>query len=376
MNGFAVKGWCPDAWRPMMAGDGLLVRIKPALGRLTRAQVLCLCDAALAYGNGLIDLTRRANLQLRGVGEADWRPLLDRLVAEGLVDADAACEARRNLLVAPDWQAGDDTHRLAGELLTRLDELPELPGKMGFVVDAGSACMLREETGDLRIERGNAGSLILRADGRHHGIAVAAGQEVDALIELARWFVSSGGAPAGRMARHETDLPGWAQGSIAPAAPRTSVRPGRSPLGMAYGLPFGRIEARVLAETIERSGATAARFTAWRVMILEGAPDAPQPGLIDDPADPLLHVDACPGAPSCPQATVETRDLARTLAPLTAGQLHVSGCGKGCARSRPARFTLTGRDAAFDLAMDARAGAPPLRKGLSASDILHHFGVA
>lgn len=29
MSGFVVKGWCPDAWRPMATGDGLLMRIKP-----------------------------------------------------------------------------------------------------------------------------------------------------------------------------------------------------------------------------------------------------------------------------------------------------------------------------------------------------------
>ena len=29
-----VRGWCPNAWRPMAAGDGLLVRVRPRLGRL------------------------------------------------------------------------------------------------------------------------------------------------------------------------------------------------------------------------------------------------------------------------------------------------------------------------------------------------------
>lgn len=376
MSGFAVKGWCPDAWRPMMAGDGLLVRVKPRLGRLTAAQVLNLCEAAAAHGNGVIDLTRRANLQLRGVSEAEWPVLLDRLMILGLVDQDAGLEGRRNLLLAPDWQAGDDTRRIAGELLARLDELPQLPGKVGFVIDGGVACTLRDEAGDFRIERGETGDLILRADGRPHGVAVDQGREADAIIALARWFVESGGAAAGRMSRHHAALPGWASGAIAPAVSSGYIGPGSHALGMAHGVPFGRIEAHELAAAVQVSAAAAVRLTPWRVLILERANAGAIPGLLANTADPLLHADACSGAPACPQATVATRDLARTLAPLVAGRLHVSGCAKGCARSDPADVTLTGRNGLFDLALHARAGAPPFRSALTLSQLLHHFGAA
>ena len=376
MSDFAVKGWCPDAWRPMPAGDGLLVRLKPRLGRLTAAQVLGLCEAAQPHGNGLIDLTRRANLQLRGLTEAGWPVLLDRLMARDLVDGDAAHEGRRNILVAPDWQAGDDTHRIASELLMRLDDVPALPGKVGFVVDAGAARMLGDEPGDFRIERGESGGLILRAAGRAHGVAVERGEEAEALIAMARWFMASGGAAVGRMARHQAELPGWAAGTIAPAASGGRIEPGPNNLGMAYGLPFGRVEAQVLAAAVDQSGATAVRVTPWRVLILEGASPATISGLLDDPADPLLHVDACPGAPACPQATVATRDLAHALAPHITGPLHVSGCAKGCARSRPADVTLTGREGLFDLTLNAAVGAPPLRSALTPAQLLHHFGAA
>ncbi|KFL46261.1 cobalamin synthesis protein CobG [Sphingobium sp. ba1] len=99
-------------------------------------------------------------------------------------------------------------------------------------------------------------------------------------------------------------------------------------------------------------------------------------GLITDPADPLLHVDACPGAPCCTQASVETRDLARRLAPHIAGRLHVSGCAKGCARPRAADVTLTGRDGLFDLSLNARAGGPAVHSALGPADLLAQFGTA
>lgn len=376
MSGFVVKGWCPDAWRPMMAGDGLLVRVKPRLGRLTREQVRGLCDAAQAYGSGLIDATRRANLQLRGVGEDTWPALLDRLVALGLADADTAIERRRNILVAPNWQTGDDNHRIACELLARLDELPDLPGKSGFVIDAGPERMLSGEAGDFRIERSEDGGLILRADGRPAGVGVAIGKEVDALIALARWFVESGGAASGRLVRHEASLPRWAEGAELPAPSARRIAPGTHGLGLAYGLPFGQVEARDLAGLMEAPGAEAVRITPWRILLVKGAPAVPTEAFLSDPADPLLRADACPGAPYCPQATVETRDIARRLAPHVEGRLHVSGCAKGCACTHAADVTLTGRDGLFDLGLNARAGSPPFRSALSPAEILAHFGAA
>jgi len=127
---------------------------------------------------------------------------------------------------------------------------------------------------------------------------------------------------------------------------------------------------------VEASPAAAVRITPWRVLLVEGAPAVCAGGLIDNPADPLLHVDACPGAPCCPQASVETRDLARRLAPHVAGRLHVSGCAKGCARQRAADVTLTGRDGLFDLSLNAPAGALPVRSALSPAELLAHFGAA
>ena len=77
---FAVKGWCPGALRPMESGDGLIVRVRPWNSALTPAQARAIADGARRHGNGLIDLTRRANLQLRGVSPATLAPLQEALV--------------------------------------------------------------------------------------------------------------------------------------------------------------------------------------------------------------------------------------------------------------------------------------------------------
>jgi precorrin-3B synthase len=337
----------------MRAGDGLLVRVRPRLARIDAAQLAGLCEAAIRFGNGLIDATSRANLQIRGVADADWPALVERLVELGLVDPDPVREARRAIMVAPDWQPGDDSADIAEALAARLDELPDLPAKIGFAIDAGPAPVLAHDPADFRIERASDGGLILRADGRATGLAVTRADAVDALIALAHWFATSG---AGRMARLAAPLPPSLTGSQCPAPPRAWA-------GRGIGLPFGRIDAA-------KPGTTGAiRVTPWRILIAED--DAP----LVDRTDPSMRVDACPGAPACPQATVETRALATRLAPYVAGRLHVSGCSKGCARAAPADVMITGRDGRYDLAYAARAGDPAILSSLSVGDIAAHFGV-
>lgn len=367
-----VKGWCPAAWRPMAAGDGLLVRVRPPLGQLSAAQTLGLAAAAARFGNGEIDLTRRANLQLRGVAKADWRPLVERLVTLGLVDPDPAVDAQAGLTVAPDWQAGDDTHRIATDLLARRGDWPALPAKFGFAVDAGRECRLGDTPADIRIERSRQGELILRADGQATGVPLVQGEEAAAAVDLARWFRDTGGDAARRMARHPVPLPGWAQGDARPA-PGGPLMAGMHLLGALYGLPFGRIAADALTTLVERHAQPTLRLTPWRLLLVEGAAAAAVPVLSLDPVDPLLATQACVGAPACPQASVATRDLARRLAPHVAG-LHVSGCAKGCAWSGPAPVVLTGRDGRFDLALAARAGDPPVAAGLDTATLLARFG--
>ena len=137
---FQVQGWCPGALRPMMSGDGLVVRLRAAAGRLSPRQAAGIAAASRTHGNGLIDLSARGNLQLRGVTAASHGPLITDLRALDLIDADAAEEARRNILVTPFADAVTDA--LAMRLAATLPAMPPLPGKFGFVVDTGAAPVL------------------------------------------------------------------------------------------------------------------------------------------------------------------------------------------------------------------------------------------
>ncbi|PCH72443.1 MAG: precorrin-3B synthase [Rhodobacteraceae bacterium] len=366
-----IQGRCPGAHRPMMSGDGLVVRVRPRLARLTRAQILGLCAAAQEFGSGMIDLTNRANLQLRGVAQSAHAPLLVALERLDLLDKDPATETRRNIIVSPFYQEGDLTARLATELTARLADLPDLPPKFGFCVDAGPDRLLAEISADIRLERGQDGGLILRADGVETGRSVDENTAIDHLIALAGWFADTMSPEARRMARvlQTRDLPAQWTG-VRPVGQGAAAQPGQTPLGALIGAPFGQFPAQALADLITAGNARALRVTPWRLALLEGAQPTVAADFVTNPQDPILTTDACPGAPFCPQAQVETRTLARQLAPHVTGSLHVSGCAKSCARMGPASVTLVGRNGRFDLVKQGRVGDEPVKRDLTPQTLL------
>lgn len=338
----------------MASGDGLLVRVRPHGGRLTAEQAQGLAWLARRHGSGMVELTGRANLQLRGVTEATYPALLEGLGLLGLLDNNAQDEARRNILVTPFWTAGDGTFELAQTLAEALaaPQAPALPAKFGFVVDLGEQAVLRDVRADIRIERGPGPLLAVRAEGIDGAALVTACDAVTAAMALARWCTVPQGV-AGR----QPPMPFQTTPTLAPCAAPPAVGPG--PWGWLVGCEFGQLQADTLAGLAAMG---ALRLTPWRQVLVEGAEHMPAlAGLITHPDDPLLRVAACTGAPGCAQAHAATRPLARQLAtqlPL-AVRLHVSGCAKGCAHPG-ACLTLVATRAGFDLVRHGTAASPAL----------------
>ncbi|MBT0955851.1 precorrin-3B synthase [Alphaproteobacteria bacterium KMM 3653] len=359
----------------MASGDGLVVRLRPPLGRLTQAQAKRIAELSVAHGNGTLDLSSRAALQIRGVSEASYPALLDGLSALNLLDKSAEAEANRNVITQPFWQEGDRTQVIARALEAALAAapLPGLPAKFGFAVDTGPQPVLRETPTDIRIEATSTGTLQLCADGAEICAEVEPAEAVQAAIDLAEWFLQAradlpGPAP-GRMARllrRGVVLPpafAGMQRNPAPAPARQT--PGPSTSGTLVALAFGQMQAETL---VELASLSAVRMTPWRMILLEGATQAPDlRELITTQDDPLLRTMACTGAPRCPQGHAPTRTLARSLAPLVpAGQtLHVSGCAKACAHPRAADLTVLATPQGFDLIRNGTCADLPALTNLS-----------
>ena len=363
-----VKGWCPGALRPMLSGDGLVLRVRPHGGCLSQAQAAGIARLAAQHGNGLLDLTSRANLQIRGVHVGSQPALLEGLRALGLLDASPEIEARRNILVSPFAEYGDGTQALAAELAHALamTDAPALPEKFGFAVDGGEHPVLRNSSADIRIERA-PGGFIVSADGFATGAWVTNGGAVTAALQLAHWYLAAtaGYNPRGRMARlapHPT-LPARFQTVALPTPSAEMPQVGSTANGWLVGVELGQLTANTLT-TLSTLGDL--RITPWRLLLIEGVHQTPDvDGLITRADDPRLRVVACIGAPGCLQAHTATRDLARAVAPLVpvGSLLHVSGCAKGCAHPRDT-LTLVGTPIGMNLVRHGKASSAPDARAL------------
>ncbi len=73
------RGACPGLSAPMPTGDGLLVRLLPA-GTIPLDAFGRLCAAARTHGNGIIEITARGSVQIRGLSAAS-APLFAATIA-------------------------------------------------------------------------------------------------------------------------------------------------------------------------------------------------------------------------------------------------------------------------------------------------------
>lgn len=402
----SVKGWCPGALRPMQSGDGLIVRVRVRGATLDPARALALTDLARRFGNGAIDLTRRANLQIRGVRPQTWTPLLDALRPLGLL-AESEDAERVNIVEPPlgdlDPGALIDARAMARTLEAGLladPALRALPGKFGFAIDGGGSVPLGSVGADVsllahRAEEGACVALVL-GDERAMARRVAPSGAVAAALSASRAFLTfRRGRPGIRRMRHLLAEIGadalFGEAGLG-GRQRTTLIDRRSPEPMfglrhlgsvpmiGVGAPFGAwgaIDLAAMAEIAAASPAASLRVTPWRAILLAGlAPDQAEAalaslaarGLIVSGADPRRAIACCPGAPACASASVPTRDLAAAIAAqlnqTTKGSgLHISGCGKGCASSASG-LALVGREGLYDL-VEGRPGDPPVMAGLS-----------
>ena len=343
----ARRGWCPSLYEPMATGDGLLVRVKPPGARLDTAALRALADAAARFGNGAVELTRRGNLQFRGLTPSGVSDFAAAAVTAGLADPDPALERRR--IVIPPPLAGDDP-AVPPDSLALAEAIertvpPGLPPKFCIAIDGGGV-LSGTPAADIVINTRACTADTLSSVQRRMGEAVG----------MVRGAVQPARAPGLAIGFHP-----YAGGSHG---------------AFGLGVPFGQTDAAGLlrlADLADRFSGGAVRVSPWRAVLLGRVAESEVPALraaaaaewVLNPDDPRLGITACIGSPGCGRASVPARmDAARLAARGAGGPLHVSGCAKGCAY--PGGPALVGGEAGRYSRMENwRAGTAPPPQGLT-----------
>ncbi|ACL57133.1 nitrite reductase [Methylobacterium nodulans] len=146
------RGWCPGVARPMPTGDGLLVRVHPPAGLLTAAQARAVAEGARENGNGLIDVTARGNLQVRGVRPETHEALATRIAAAGLGDRRGDGGPQRLTLSSPLAGLDPGLAWLIEAVEAAGRAVAGLPAKTLVAVE-GDACGLGPVEADIWIRR-------------------------------------------------------------------------------------------------------------------------------------------------------------------------------------------------------------------------------
>ncbi len=382
------RGACPGLSAPMPTGDGLLVRLLP-IGTIALSAFAGLCAAARTHGNGIVEITSRGSIQVRGLSAASAPRFAADIATLGIA-AEDGIPIHCNALAGLDAAEFFDAAALAAELRRALAQqlLPaKLNAKVAVAIDGGGALDLAALSADIRLKAEAISSRVAfrvsiagdESSATDLGI-VAPNDGVETVIRLLDILAQRGGDARARdvlaadgvavfgaalsswsYLRRETkdvdgrDKPGHDGGE---AIGRHAIRGGLYACGV--GLAFGHADSAVLerlADAAHSAGASGLRAAPGRVLMAIGlaretAPDfvvaAAELGFIVRADDPRRSVVACAGAPICAAAHIAARAIAPVIADAAAphiagGQtIHISGCAKGCARSGAATLTVVG----------------------------------
>ncbi|MGO8036574.1 precorrin-3B synthase [Rhizobium leguminosarum] len=387
------RGACPALAAPMPTGDGLLVRLRPAGGALTLSQFASLARSAADHGNGILEITARGNLQIRGLRTETVGQLAADIDAASITVPDGpAIETSPLHGIDPEEICDPAAMEMALRSMLR-DQLasPRLAPKLSLVVDGGGAFGLSALSADIRIVAQSPAEWLVAINGDGEtampvaiGPAEAAISAVGEILSLLAILGQGSRArdidPALVRARFPAMdgikfFPSRAGGM--PLAGSHRLEDGKTILGVRPA--FGQMRASDLIALLDLAtdpGATAIRLAPGRGFFLIGLSADTVPamqmaaaglGFSTQPGDNTEHIAACAGAGACGSAFYETRTLARRLIGVAPAlfdgslTLHLSGCAKGCAHARPA-LTLTGSAEGYGLILNGLAADQPVER--------------
>lgn len=393
MNAPRRRGACPGLSSPMPTGDGLLVRLMPA-APLRLDAFSGLCAAATQHGNGIIEVSARGSLQVRGLTPAS-APRFAAAVADLAIAADDGVQIITNPLDDDPDQLIDMADVVAALRAALTASRLLLSPKVSVIVDGGGLLHLDALAADVRLRAISPAGQPRFAVGLAGDAAtttwlgsVTPEQVVDVVLRLLGRVASHGASArtADIVSAVGADAIRTELGSGLESSPPPPPRPPAKMIG-CYPLRDSRVAVGVapafghagadelveLARIATAHGVAAIRPAPARALLLIGAVAANVPsltaaaerlGFIVRADDPRRRIAACPGAPSCASGMIASRSLAAALAPLMADArpgvtIHISGCQKGCAHPGAASLTVVGSERGCGIVHHGPARATP-----------------
>jgi precorrin-3B synthase len=399
--------YCPGILHAVPAKDGLLMRIRVPGGLIEPKQLETIAHLARYHADGFVEITSRANLQLRAIRDQDLELMVNRIESVGLLPS-REHDRVRNIVTSPlagvDIDEIIDTRPLVRELDQRLmaeTVFADLHPKFSFAIYGGGK-RIRQETDDFAL---NAVSLsddlhfLLSIGGMASGFAVVYEHAVDCLLEIAKACLDLGkqhGLPVrGRLV---SAIPGAMQQIVevtshwltpcsqtADSISFAEIAPGIYPaiqpdrVNIIPSVPLGRLtveQGEYLAKTAADVEADL-RLAPWRGIVLGSIPMAGADeivarlqslGLFCDGEDGFRGIAACSGNTGCDASLADVRGDAASLAQLLAGlpkpsgwTVNLSGCEKQCARRHGATAEMIAEASGYTL----RIKGQPVASGCS-----------
>jgi precorrin-3B synthase len=404
------RGACPALSAPMMTGDGLLARIS-LIETISPEQLAHICRLALTHGNGMVDISARGNLQVRGLSEIS-APRLDADVRAMNLPLREGLAVEVPPLAGMDDSEIADPRPLAEAIREASRGITGLAPKMAVVVDGGGVLRLSDLLADIR----------LVAVGKHDWKLLLGGTEqsarvfnvlretlvVDTVIDLLKRLEGLGnkargrdlasGLPVNEAAPHTPPSSSvLSRGSTSVATVDPSQMLGTSPSmttrhtaaspfelfvlsdnlhAVGIGPAFGQANAEhliALCNEASRLGMKSVKPALDHSLLFFGTVIACRAlrdfaydnGFITSATDPRGHIAACSGSPACNSATIATHEIAAAAAAECADlldgsfKLHVTGCPKGCAHPQPAALALCGTADRVSLIAQGKAADQP-----------------
>ncbi|HKP94437.1 MAG TPA: NirA family protein [Fibrobacteria bacterium] len=386
-------------WNVSPAQESMMCRLRFPGGVLRAHQAQAVADAAEAYGGGYVDLTTRANLQIREIPGRHMASLLTDLHEAGIVPRGSGADNIRNVTGNPtcgiDAREFYDVLPLCRQLHHHIlhdRSLYGLPRKFNVAFDGGNSISSLEDTNDIglkavRVDAGRnvepgvyfrvaLGGITGHGDlARDTGLVLKPEECIPVIAAMIRVYVLNGDRGNRKRARLKYVLDAWGfakfldetqkllpfalrrlpetECRFAPPidkAGHLGVHPQRQ-AGLCYvgvDVPVGRLtvaQLRGLADLSRKFGSGTLRLTVWQNLLVSDISEARlgealsalgSLGLTHEPDPIQAGLVACTGAEGCKFGMAATKSTALAIS------AHLRGLPSRLGLDAPVNIHLTG----------------------------------